>query len=151
MVIIPALLLFSLMLLAAVLVFAERFEQMTSALGWIGSTLFLLFSTVMVSALFREVVLRFDMFIAQRKLDRYSRWRFTARWKDDLLCASPDGQLVLGMATMHVHFPPEEAWARQVPEWARNRRTEILSALEEWCAAYGVLLTVDERAFVGSV
>ena len=150
-VIVPALLLFSLVLLAAAVVFAESFEPATSASRWIGSTLFLLFSSVMVSVLYREVVLRFDVLIAQRRHDLPSRWRFTPRWKDDLLCASPDGQLVLVMAMRHVHFPPEEAWARQVPEWAKDRRTEILSALEEWCVAYGVLLTVDERAFVGSV
>jgi len=149
-VILPALLLFSLMLFAAAIGFAESFEQVTSALGWIGSSSFLLFSTVMVSALFREVVLRIDVFIARTRHDRSSRWRFTPRWKDDLLCASPDGQLVLGMAMEHVLFPPEEVWARQVPDWAKDRRTEILSALEEWCAAYGFLLTVDARASVGS-
>ncbi len=148
--IIPALFLFCLVTLGAAVVFTERFEQATNALGWIGSTLFLLSSTTMVSALFREVVLRFERFIAQRGHDPSSRWRFTPRWRDDLVCASPEGQLVLGMAGEHVHFPAEEAWARQVPEWAKDHRSEILSALERWCAAYGFLLTVDERAFVGS-
>ena len=151
MVTIPALFLFCLVLLAASVVFAENFVRVTSPSRWIGSAVFLLLSTMMVSVLLREVVLRFEVFIAQHGHERPSRWRFTPRWKDDLVCASPDGQLILGMAMEQVYFPPEETWARQAPEWAKDRRTEVFSALEKWCTAYGVLLTVDERALVDSV
>jgi hypothetical protein len=67
---------------------------------------------------------------------------------DDLVCSSAEGQLVLVMAAEEVHVPTEEAWARQVPAWAKGRRPELLSALEAWCVAYGVRLTVGERAVV---
>jgi hypothetical protein len=48
----------------------------------------------------------------------------------------------------HVHFPTDEAWARQAPTWAKDRRAELLAELEQWCTAYGIPLTVEERASV---
>lgn len=59
-VVVPALFLFSLMLLSAAFVFGESLKHGASAGRWIGSTSFLLFSIVMVAALIREVALRFD-------------------------------------------------------------------------------------------
>lgn len=58
-VVIPALVLFGLILLCAALVFGANFEGQTSARGWIVSGLFLLVSTAIVSALVRDIVLRF--------------------------------------------------------------------------------------------
>lgn len=59
-IVIPALLLFGLILLGAALFLAQNFEQPTSTGRWIGSTAVLLLSILIVSALFRDVVLRFD-------------------------------------------------------------------------------------------
>jgi hypothetical protein len=59
-IVIPALLLFGLVLLGAALFFAQNFEQPTSIGRWFGSTAVLLLSILIVSALFRDVVLRFD-------------------------------------------------------------------------------------------
>jgi hypothetical protein len=59
-IVLPALLLFSVMLLGAALSFSGNFEGPTTAGRWIGSTVFLLCSIAVVSALFRDVVLRFD-------------------------------------------------------------------------------------------
>jgi hypothetical protein len=58
-IVIPALVLFGLILLCAALVFGENFEGQTSASGWIASGLFLLVSAAIVSALVRDLVLRF--------------------------------------------------------------------------------------------
>lgn len=166
-VVIPALLLFTLMLLGAALWFGENLEQPTTAGRWIGSTALLLFSTLIVSALFRDVVLRFDergtrgghqephKATSGRPRERdhvASSWRFTPRWKEELVCASPDGELLLEMMTHepHVYFPTDEAWDRQAPPWVKNRRAELLAELEQWCVAEGIPLTVDEKAWVAA-
>jgi hypothetical protein len=150
-VLVLALLLFSLILVAATLSFAGSLERPTTAGRWIGSAVFLLFSTVTVLALLREVVLRL-----RHTVPRWEghRWQFSPRWKDELACTSLDGELFLGMATSasepHVYFPTDEVWARQAPIWANDRRAELLAELEQWCTAYGISLTVDERASVDS-
>lgn len=59
-VVIPALVLFCPMLLGAALLFGQNFEHGASAGWWIGSTVFLLVSIAIVSALVRDIVLRFD-------------------------------------------------------------------------------------------
>ncbi|MBW1669661.1 MAG: hypothetical protein JRJ66_16785 [Deltaproteobacteria bacterium] len=33
-----------------------------------------------------------------------------------------------------IHIPSEENWASEVPEWARQRREEILSRIRSKCA-----------------
>ncbi len=58
-IVVPALLLFCLVLLGAALVFGGNFDQPTSLGKWVGSALFLLASMAIVSALFRDVYLRF--------------------------------------------------------------------------------------------
>jgi hypothetical protein len=147
-VIVPALLLFGIVLLGAAVAFADRFDRATNALTWIGSALILLLAAAMVSGLFREVVLRAEVRRAGRGEDRPSAWHFTPRWRDDLVCSSQEGRVVLGMAADEVHVPTEEAWARRAPAWATGRRSELLTALEAWSVAYGVRLTVSERAVV---
>lgn len=59
-IVIPALILFTLMLLGAALVVGENFERPTSTARWIGSAASLLVATAIVSALIRDLVLRFD-------------------------------------------------------------------------------------------
>lgn len=58
-VVVPALLLFSLALLGAALLFRESVRDGASAGRWIGSTSFLLFSIALVTALMRSIALRF--------------------------------------------------------------------------------------------
>lgn len=60
-VVLLALLLFGPMLLAAALLFARVLEHGASAGMWLGSTVFLLLAIAMVSALLREIILRFDL------------------------------------------------------------------------------------------
>lgn len=108
-VIVVALFLFSLVLLGATLSFGGNLEHPTTAGRWIGATVFLLVSTAIVFALSREVVLRFHDAVPPWE---GHVWRFTPRWKDELACASSDGELVLGMSfEPHVFFPTDEAWA----------------------------------------
>lgn len=163
-VILPGLLLFGLMLFGAVLLFGQNFEQATSAGRWIGSTAFVLFSAVIVWALLRASILG-SRTVPQREYsgspvamggsqlnrgDAIVSWRFTPRWKEQLACASAQGEVVLEMMMIepHVFFPTDDTWARQAPSWAKNRRAELLAELAQWCTAQGIPLTVDEEAWV---
>jgi hypothetical protein len=164
-VLVPALLLFGLMLLVAGLLFRQNFEQATSPGRWVGSTAFLLFSVAIVGALLRSYFLGSrnvpqrgysGAFVAMtgpewRGSDVIVSWRFTPRWKETLACASAEGEVVLEMMFIEpqVYFPTDDTWARHAPSWARNRRAELLGELEQWCAARRVPLTVDDKAWVG--
>jgi hypothetical protein len=163
-VVVPALLLFGLMLLVAVLSFRQNLEDGASAGRWVGSTASLLLSVAMVWALLRSWLLGSrkvpqreysGSFVAMtgpawRGSDVIVSWRFTPRWKETLACASAEGEVVLEMMFIepHVYFPTDDAWARQAPSWAKNRRAELLGELEQWCAAREVPLTVDDKAWV---
>jgi len=57
-VVVPALLLFSILLLAAALMFGGNLEDGASAGRWIGSTIFLLMSLGIVSALLKDLLSR---------------------------------------------------------------------------------------------
>lgn len=160
-VIVPALLLLGLVLLGAALLFAENFDQPTSTGRWIGTTAFALVSAVILGALLRAAFYG-SRTVPQRRIhplaavngrhDVIGSWRFTPRWKEELACASAEGEVVLEMMVIepHVYFPTEDAWARQAPSWARNRRPELLAELEQWCGAQGIPLTVDEQAWLAS-
>lgn len=60
-VVLPALVLFGVMLLGAALTFGNNLEQPTSTSRWIGSGIFLAASVVLFSALLRDVLLRFGV------------------------------------------------------------------------------------------
>jgi hypothetical protein len=159
-IVVPALPLFGLMLLGAVLLFRQNFEQATSAGRWVGSAAFLLFSVGVNWALLRSLVLgsrkvpsvSFDAMTGPewRGSDVIVSWRFTPRWRETLACASAEGEVVVEMMFIepHVYFPTDDTWARAAPRWAKNRRAELLGELKQWCAARGVPLTVDDEAWV---
>jgi hypothetical protein len=156
---VPGLLLFGLVLLGAVLLFRQNFEQATSVGRWVWSTAFLLFSVAIDWALLRSLFLGSSSVPRRenamsgpewRGSDVIKSWRFTPRWKETLACAAVEGEVILEMMFIepHVYFPSDETWARQAPSWAKNRRAELLGELEQWCAARGVPLTVDDKAWV---
>lgn len=149
-VVVPALLLFGSMLVGAALVVRGNFEQGATAGRWVGSVVFLLASVVIVAALLREAIVRARRAASRRAARGAPTWRFTPRWKEELVCLSGDGMLVLEMMMLepHVYFPTEDGWRRHAPDWATARRAELLVELERWCTAEGVALTVDERAWV---
>lgn len=157
-VVVPALLVFGLMLLGAVLLFRQNFEQATSVGRWVGSAA-VLYSVAIVWALLRSLLVgsrtvppRDDAMSGPewRGSDVIVSWRFAPRWKETLACASAEGEVVLEMMFIepHVYFPTDDTWARQAPSWAKTRRAELLGELEQWCAARRVPLTVDDKAWV---
>jgi hypothetical protein len=163
-VVLPALLLFGLMLLGALLLLRQDFGQPASAGRRAGSAAFLLSAVAIAWALLRSLLLGSRKVPpgdhpgssvamsgpAWRGSDVIVSWRFTPRWKETLACASAEGELLLEMTFIerHVYVPTDDAWARQAPGWAKARRAGLLGELEQWCAARGVPLTVDEKAWV---
>lgn len=77
-------------------------------------------------------------------------YRFTARWKEELLCESEFGQLVLEMPLGEpaVLFPTGPRWNEIVvaSHWAHGQRDEILAALQSWCSSNGIPLVVTDDA-----
>lgn len=75
---------------------------------------------------------------------------FSPRWKEELVCTSPEGRRLVfehPMGVPSVYFPTEASWAREAPEWAKDKRGEILEALRAWCGS-SVALYIDETAGV---
>ena len=66
-IVLPALVLFTLVLLGASLIFGENFERPASAGRWVGSAAFLAISTVIVSLLLRDLLLRFDRHVSRSR------------------------------------------------------------------------------------
>lgn len=159
-----ALLLFSIVLLGAALSFLGNFDKPSDAGRWLVSTTFLLVSIASVATLVRLVLPKRGSTPSgvprggpsgasagqPEQGSAHAIWRFTPRWKEELVCTSSDGRLVVDMAMgqPNVYFPTDEAWARQAPDWARDRRAELLAELERWCLAQGVRLTVDDSAWI---
>jgi len=51
-----------------------------------------------------------------------STFRFSSRWKEELLCAGPGGTFVLelAMGVLTPFLPAEDAWRSKAPAWARD-------------------------------
>mgnify|MGYP000172405969 CR=1 FL=1 len=71
---------------------------------------------------------------------------FMPKWKEELVCSCDSGQLVfeMPMGRVTVLFPTEDRWNEIIvpPHWARTRRGEILTELEDWCRNEGIPLVV---------
>jgi hypothetical protein len=78
------------------------------------------------------------------------RFRFTPRWKEELVCSSVLGNLVLDMpmGVTSVYVPTEASWARKAPEWARAMWPDFHAQLAQWCARERVPLYVEDSADV---
>ncbi len=54
----------------------------------------------------------------------YEEWRDGAWQRLDI-----DGEMLVGRAHHAIYFPPPERW-QLYPEWARNRREEIIARIK---------------------
>jgi hypothetical protein len=79
-----------------------------------------------------------------------SAYKFTPRWKEELVCESASGQLVLEMIISKptVYFPTDSRWNELAPDWAKERRSEILQALQQWSTSQDIQIVVDDKAWV---
>jgi hypothetical protein len=79
-----------------------------------------------------------------------TRFTFLPRWKEELVCSSPLGSLVLEMpmGVESVYLPTEAAWRDRAPGWAREHWQEIHTQLQEWCTRNKIPLYVEDTAQV---
>lgn len=75
---------------------------------------------------------------------------FHPRWKEELVCSSSLGTLVLEMpmGIPSVYLPTEATWQNVAPAWAQPYWSAIHAQLKAWCAQHGMPLHVDSTACV---
>jgi hypothetical protein len=77
-------------------------------------------------------------------------FRFTSRWKEELVVAGPGGSFILElpMGRLSAYLPTREAWKDQAPEWAADLWPVLKAELEAWCDASRADLVIDPTATV---
>lgn len=75
---------------------------------------------------------------------------FQPRWKELLDCRTPWGEfsVELTMGVLHVYFPDEARWQKDVPVQFRDKWRSVVAALEAWCAQQKIPLSVQNDAWV---
>ena len=79
-----------------------------------------------------------------------SNIKFNPRWREELVATSNDGILIfeLTMGKLHVYFPDQNCWNRQVPVWAQGKWAEYKWACESWCMQNGIPISIVNNALV---
>lgn len=79
-----------------------------------------------------------------------SRISFSPRWREELVASSAEGTLVfeLTMGTYHVYFPDEEGWAKQVPQWAKDKWKQYFDECSNWCVINNIPISIVDQALV---
>lgn len=77
-------------------------------------------------------------------------FRFTARWKEELVVVGPGGSFILElpMGALIACLPTEQVWRTVAPNWAIDLWPVLKEELEKWCAANGADLQIDPSAKV---
>jgi hypothetical protein len=77
-------------------------------------------------------------------------FRFTARWKEELVVIGPGGSFILElpMGVLTAYLPTEQAWPMVAPDWALHLWPLLKAELEQWCIANGAELQIDPGATV---
>lgn len=77
-------------------------------------------------------------------------FRFTPRWKEELIVTGPGGAFILElpMGVLTACLPTEEAWPRKAPTWAHDLWPTLKVELEAWCAANRAALEISPTANV---
>jgi hypothetical protein len=75
---------------------------------------------------------------------------FRTRWKEELICSNPLGDLILEMpmGIPAIYLPTKAAWQASAPEWARPYWDSLHTQLKSWCALHDFPLVVDSTASV---
>lgn len=120
---------------------------------YILASVFAIASTVLYLAAFARITRRIDALTAEPQPEEPMskiRFEFRPRWKEELVCSSVLGNLVLDMpmGVTSVYLPTEGSWARQAPQWARAMWPEFHAQLVQWCASERVPLYVEDSASV---
>jgi hypothetical protein len=77
-------------------------------------------------------------------------FRFTARWKEELVVVGPGGSFILElpMGILTARLPTEQVWPTIAPVWAVDLWPALKAELERWCAASNADLEIDPTATV---
>ena len=77
-------------------------------------------------------------------------FKFTPRWKEELVCEGPGGSFVLElpMGNLSAYLPTEDEWKRRAPSWAKELWPILRAELEEWCRQNHAVFYVDPTAQV---
>lgn len=81
---------------------------------------------------------------------RHMDFTFLPRWKEELVCSSSLGEVILEMpmGVPSIYLPTEAVWQDSAPEWARPHWKSIHLQLKAWCALHDLPLFVDDTASV---
>jgi hypothetical protein len=79
-------------------------------------------------------------------------FRFTARWKEELVVVGPGGSFILElpMGDLTARLPTHEVWRTNAPRWAVDVWSVLRTELDQWCAANGADLEIDPSATVSA-
>jgi hypothetical protein len=77
-------------------------------------------------------------------------FRFTARWKEELVVNGPGGSFILELpkGVLTARLPAERVWPAVAPDWAVDLWPVLKAELEKWCAANGADLQIDPSATI---
>ena len=77
-------------------------------------------------------------------------FRFSPRWKEELVVSGPGGSFILElpMGVLTAYLPTEEAFRVRAPEWARELWPQLRRELEAWCKANAAGFVIDATAAV---
>lgn len=77
-------------------------------------------------------------------------FRFTARWKEELVVVGPGGSFILElpMGVLTARLPTNDVWHTVAPGWAVDLWAVLRTELVQWCAANGAGLEIAPSATV---
>ena len=75
---------------------------------------------------------------------------FQSRWKEELVCTTPEGSFVLTltMGVLTAHLPTKLAWFDKAPDWAKNLWPILYEDLVIWCEPANAKLLIDDNAWI---
>ena len=79
-----------------------------------------------------------------------SQIAFSPRWKEMLDCCTPWGSFAveLTMGVLHVYFPDEAKWKKDVPARLREKWPDIVGELRRWCENQNIPLSIVSDAWI---
>jgi len=76
------------------------------------------------------------------------QFRFSPRWKEELVVSAAEGSLVLPfwMGRPTVELPSKAVWPDRAPGWVKAHWDSLHLALELWCRGNGATLEISDSA-----
>jgi hypothetical protein len=73
-----------------------------------------------------------------------AQFSFTPRWKEELICRTPWAVFTaeITMGVLHVYFPDEAKWKKDLPEHLHDKWAQVVQELESWCKNQNIPLSL---------